>query len=52
MANSIEMKAYEGQINLPLLNDIVTFVIDAAKADYTQKEAIVNRFVSEWGGRA
>lgn len=28
MANSIEMKAYEAQINLPLLNDIVTFVID------------------------
>ena len=45
MANSIEMKAYEAQINLPLLNDIVTFVIDAAKADYTQKEAIVNRCI-------
>lgn len=43
MASMMEMTAFEDQINLTLLNDIIVFVADTAKADYTQKRIIENR---------
>ena len=43
MASMVEMTAFEDQINLTLLNDIIAFVADTAKADYTQKRIIENR---------
>ncbi|RKI66743.1 hypothetical protein D7V91_11615 [bacterium 1xD42-67] len=45
MEKSMEMEAYEAQINLPLLNDIATFVVETAKANYAQKETIINRCI-------
>ena len=43
MASMMEMTAFVDQINLTLLNDIIAFVADTAKADYTQKRIIENR---------
>ena len=43
MESMMEMIAFEEQINLPLLNDIIVFVADTAKADYTQEQALRKR---------
>ena len=43
MSSMKEMIAIEEQINLPLLNDIIVFVADTAKADYTQQRILGKR---------
>ena len=45
MASTMEMKAFEEQINLSLLSDIIAFVVDTIKADYTQKENLRRRCI-------
>lgn len=45
MASTTEMKAFEEQINLSLLKDIIVFVADTAKADYKQKETLRRRCI-------
>ncbi len=43
MASMMEMIAFEDQINLTLLNDIIVFVADTAKADHTQTRILEKR---------
>lgn len=43
MESTMDMKVLEEQINLTLLNDIIVFAIDTAKADYTQKNSLAKR---------
>ena len=38
--NASNMSAYAAQINLKLLNDIIVFAVNAAKANYTQTEGL------------
>ena len=45
MASTMEMKAFEEQINLSLLSDIIAFVVDTIKADYTHKENLRRRCI-------
>lgn len=39
----IELKSYQEKINIPLLNDIVGFVLDTAEATQTQRAALYRR---------
>lgn len=39
----IELQAYQGKINIPLLNDIVGFVLDTVEATQTQRAALYRR---------
>mgnify|MGYP006876764963 CR=1 FL=1 len=43
--NVSNMSAYAAQINLKLLNDIIIFVINAAKANYAQREELRTRCI-------
>ena len=45
MASTMEMKAFEEQINLSLLSDIIAFVVDTIKSDYTHKENLRRRCI-------
>lgn len=43
--NASNMSAYAAQINLKLLNDIIIFVENTAKANYAQNEELSNRCI-------
>lgn len=43
--NVSNMSAYAAQINLKLLNDIIIFAVNAAKANYTQKAELKSRCI-------
>lgn len=45
MSSITEMKAYEGQINLDLFNEIVAFVLQSAAATYSQKKDLSSHCV-------